>query len=68
MLLRAEVVYPNDITAERYATEKARLRRIGRMIPENDLWIAAMALQLDLPLITQDAHFDEIDGLTIVRW
>lgn len=65
---RTEIIYPDQETAEIYSREKARLRRTGRMIPENDLWIGATALQYALPLATRDAHFHELDGITVVSW
>jgi tRNA(fMet)-specific endonuclease VapC len=55
-------------TSRQYGLIKADLRRKGRMIPENDLWIAASALQFGLTLATRDSHFDEIDGLLVVAW
>ncbi|MXZ01781.1 type II toxin-antitoxin system VapC family toxin [Candidatus Poribacteria bacterium] len=47
---------------------KERLRRRGRPIPNNDIWIAAIALQHDLVLVTRDAHFDEVESLQTERW
>jgi tRNA(fMet)-specific endonuclease VapC len=44
------------------------LEAIGQPIPENDLWIAAVALELDMPLANRDAHFDRIDGLAVIKW
>jgi tRNA(fMet)-specific endonuclease VapC len=44
------------------------LRLKGRPIPENDLWIAAIALKHDLVVATQDAYFEEIDNLKVERW
>ena len=44
-------------TARIYGLVKAELRRKGRPIPENDLWIAASARQHDLVLVTRDPHF-----------
>ena len=55
-------------TSRRYGEVKDRLRRKGRPIPENDVWIAATALQRDLVLITRDSHFDHVEGLRIERW
>jgi predicted nucleic acid-binding protein len=34
----------------------------------NDLWIAALCLQHDLPLLTNDHGFDHIAGLTVIHW
>jgi len=55
-------------TAYRYGEIKNMLQRKGRPIPGNDIWIAAIALQHDLTLITRDTHFDEIDSLKAMAW
>jgi predicted nucleic acid-binding protein len=44
-------------TAERYAHIYAYLRKNGRPIPTNDLWIAASAMEHSAELLTCDAHF-----------
>jgi tRNA(fMet)-specific endonuclease VapC len=51
-----------------YGELKAVLRDRGTPIPENDLWIAAIARQHDTPLVTRDVHFDAIPGLRVERW
>jgi tRNA(fMet)-specific endonuclease VapC len=58
----------NTATAAHYGMIKAALRAKGRPIPENDIWIAAVALQHDLPVVSRDEHFREIDALALVRW
>jgi tRNA(fMet)-specific endonuclease VapC len=55
-------------TSSFYAEVKSTLRAKGRPIPENDIWIAAIALQHQLPLATRDQHFNEVDGLQVVKW
>ena len=55
-------------TARRYGEIKNDLRLKGRPLPENDIWIAAVALQHGLTLITRDTHFDEIDQLQSAVW
>jgi len=55
-------------TAHRYGEVKAALRKAGRPIPENDIWIAAVALQYDLTLVTSDAHFSGIESLKAESW
>ena len=40
----------------------------GQMIPDNDMWIAAMARQHDLTVITRDKHFDVVDNLKRKSW
>lgn len=51
------LLLPDQATAERYGQVKAELGALGKPIPENDVWIAALARQYDLPLATRDAHF-----------
>jgi tRNA(fMet)-specific endonuclease VapC len=55
-------------TARCYGQIKNMLRTKGRPVPENDLWIAAIACQHDLILVTRDKHFNEIEGLPINNW
>lgn len=52
-----------ESTADNYALIYGALRRRGKPIPTNDLWIAASALEHGAALLTFDAHFDAIDGL-----
>ncbi|MBD6619381.1 type II toxin-antitoxin system VapC family toxin [Komarekiella sp. 'clone 1'] len=55
-------------TAHQYGEVKNKLRLRGRPLPENDIWIAALALQYELTLVTRDAHFQEVENLQIVGW
>jgi predicted nucleic acid-binding protein len=52
-------------TALRYAEIDVYLRKKGRPIPRNDVWIAAVALEHGLQLLTLDVHFREIPLLLI---
>ena len=54
--------------ARQYGIVKNQLKRKGRPIPENDIWIAAFALELGLTLVTRDAHFGVIDDLMVESW
>ena len=56
------------LTARFYGKLKNGLRLKGRPIPENDIWIAAIALQHHLTVSTRDEHFREIDGLEVEFW
>ena len=58
----------NTDTARRYGEIKHALRVKGHPIPENDIWIAAIALQHDMTLITRDTHFGEIENLKVATW
>lgn len=65
----AAAVLPCDAeTARHYGEVKDRLRLKGRPIPENDIWIAAVALQHGLTLASRDAHFGDVDGLPVEPW
>jgi tRNA(fMet)-specific endonuclease VapC len=55
-------------TAQQYGQIKSQLRAKGRPIPENDIWIAAIAKQHQLTLVTRDGHFNNVDGLLIEIW
>lgn len=55
-------------TARRYGEIKNALRLKGRPLPENDIWISAIAFQHDLTLVTRDTHFNEIESLKTVVW
>jgi len=55
-------------TARQYGKIKESLLAKGRPIPDNDIWIAAIAFQHHLPLVTRDLHFYEIKGLAIKSW
>jgi tRNA(fMet)-specific endonuclease VapC len=57
------VLLPDRETAEHYARLFVQLKRAGTPVPDNDLWIAALALQHDLQLITRDKHFKNIPQL-----
>ncbi len=56
------------MTAHFYAEIRNQLRKVGRMIPVNDLWIGALAIQHQLPILSEDRHFDYIDGVKRIGW
>jgi predicted nucleic acid-binding protein len=64
---RVEVVPVTARTADSYALVYSGLRRKGRPIPTNDLWIAASALEHGAALLSRDAHFGQIEGLRCGR-
>jgi tRNA(fMet)-specific endonuclease VapC len=60
---------PADLTtAEEYGIVKSRLSKKGTLIPDNDIWIAAQALQYGLKVATGDSHFNHVDGLVVEKW
>jgi tRNA(fMet)-specific endonuclease VapC len=63
-----DVLEINAETAFRYAEIRSQLRQIGKPIPANDVWIAALGRQHEQTILSRDAHFDHIDGLHRVAW
>ena len=62
---RAGVLDCDSATAREYGKIKSELARKGRPIPENDVWIAALARQHAMVLVTRDRHFEEVEPLKI---
>jgi tRNA(fMet)-specific endonuclease VapC len=58
------VLYADEQTTHHYASLYRQLRKDGRPIPTNDMWIAALVLQHSLVLYDRDAHFDALPQLT----
>jgi tRNA(fMet)-specific endonuclease VapC len=63
-----DVLVVDEGTARAYARLRVALKRSGRPIPANDAWIAALALQHGLPVLTRDEHFDAVPGLERRDW
>ena len=63
-----EILTVTDGTAVAYARLRVALRRSGRPIPANDAWIAALALQHRLPILSRDEHFDVVAGIERKGW
>lgn len=55
-------------TAEHYAAIRSELKSAGQPIPSNDIWIAAVAREHGFKIVTQDRHFEAIQGLRLVPW
>jgi tRNA(fMet)-specific endonuclease VapC len=55
-------------TSRQYGEVKNLLRAKGRPIPENDIWIAAIAKQHELTLVSRDDHFNEIEDFMTSTW
>lgn len=64
----SEVLFCDAQTARDYGDVRFNLRQKGRPIPENDVWIATLALQHGLIVVSHDAHFDEVSGLLREVW
>ena len=60
---RVQIRIIDEDTAEFYAEILGGLRKKGKPIPTNDIWIASIALQHGLKLYTHDQHFKSVPGL-----
>ena len=58
----------DEDTAREYGIIKAELKKKGRPIPDNDIWIAASARQFDLVVSSRDDHFNSVPGLKVEAW
>lgn len=58
----------NEATSRHYAQIRLELKRAGRPIPVNDLWIAALCRQHGYDLLSRDRHFDAVAGLRRISW
>lgn len=65
--LRLDPVPVEEAVAVEWARLRVLLRDSGQRMPVNDSWIAATALALDVPVVTQDDDFPEIEGLRVTR-
>ena len=58
-----EIAVVTAATAAHYADVRLELKRAGNPIPQNDAWIAALARQHSLAVLSNDRHFDAVPGL-----
>ena len=63
-----EVVPLGRATATIYARTRLALKRKGRPIPMNDVWIAAQCIEHGWVLVTNDTDFDYVDKLMLAHW
>ncbi|VVB94984.1 tRNA(fMet)-specific endonuclease VapC [uncultured archaeon] len=69
ILIDNSVLVPIDkAIAIRYAKVRLKLKKAGRPIPENDMWVAATCLDLDVLLLSKDGHFENIPDLEVINW
>jgi tRNA(fMet)-specific endonuclease VapC len=62
---RVETILIDEETAEFYAKIFWDLKKKGKPVPGNDLWVAASAMRYGLALFTYDDHFRNIEGLLL---
>lgn len=65
--LRLDSIPIDEAIARDWARLRVALRDAGQRMPVNDSWIAATAMALDVPVVTQDDDFPELDVLRVVR-
>lgn len=65
---KVTALFPDTQTTLVYGEIAAELKRIGKPIQQNDIWIAALAKQHDYPLMTNDRGFEHIIGLRLASW
>lgn len=63
-----EALEINETTSEWYAGVRLELKHAGTPIPTNDIWIAALCRQHGQPILSQDRHFDLVQGVRRVSW
>ena len=68
LLLKVDVLLLEQKTLPFYAEVRGRLKVAGTPIPANDCWIAALAQQHRLPIVSQDRHFDSVKGIQRIGW
>jgi tRNA(fMet)-specific endonuclease VapC len=61
MAITAETTLP-------YASLRATQKRSGRPMPANDAWIAALAIQHGLPILSRDEHFEGLPDVRRIGW
>lgn len=64
---RVRLVPVSRTTADRFGRIASALRKAGKPIPSNDIWIAAHAFETGAELVSFDRHFESVDGLVWTR-
>jgi|SRR5665213_1459523 len=64
----ADILFVDTHTSRLFGEIKASLQKKGRLIPDNDIWIAATSLQHGLELVTRDGHFQQVENLRCIGW
>lgn len=64
----SHLLFPDRETADWYAAIRHDLKKQGTPIPEGNLWIAALARQFSLEIVSRDPHFDHVDRVRRLGW
>jgi predicted nucleic acid-binding protein len=65
--LSLDPVPVDERVAEAWALLRVTLRDMGLRMPLNDSWIAATAMTLGVPVVTQDDDYVSIPGLAVIH-
>ena len=65
--LMMEPVPVDGRVADSWALLRIRLHDSGQRMPVNVSWIAATAMSLGVPVVTQDDDYVEVDGLQVIK-
>jgi len=68
LIEKGKLLPVNHHTGRLFGLIRRQLELKSNRIPENDIWIAAIAVQYELPLVTRDHHFQAVDGLQVMLW
>jgi tRNA(fMet)-specific endonuclease VapC len=63
-----DILMVTEDTTVIYAALRVALKQAGHPVPANDAWIAALALEHRLPVLSRDRHFDDVRGLRRESW
>lgn len=63
-----DVLDITSYTSQHYAIVRDQLKQNGKPIPENDVWIGALAREHGLEVVSRDNHFDYIDEIVRITW
>lgn len=67
LLRDVEMFIASDLTPIIYAGVFHDLQQRGALIPINDIWIAALCLEANLPVLARDGHFDRVPNLKVIN-
>ena len=67
VLQGVEMFGVSDLTPVIYAGIFRELEQRGSLIPINDIWIATVCMEVQLPLLARDAHFNRVSGLHVIN-
>ncbi len=68
LIVACRILGVDEATANEYALVRSELKRGGRPIPGNDVWIAALARQHAMPVLSRDEHFDAVPKVKRINW